>query len=321
MSKVALLIIDMQKNCKEETSCKASFDKAVEYINEISQYFRNKKHPVVIIQDIEAGGPETDGFKCVDELIVSDRDIFIQKSFSNAFWETDLDAILKNEGVDCVVISGFAAEHCALFTYNGARERGYNTFLMQNGIAGFSDDEIKNIQLLRSVVSYDALEYFLKENLDTPELESIRQMWDNYLESIGENTSSTNKKYTAWHFCDNEQDANELAELVLQGTKRATASLYLSYNNEEELPKVGDLSIIINWDGVAQCIIKTTNIDIVPYKNVTEEFAATEGEGDKSLDYWRRAHWSYFSREMKEIGKEPTDDMLVLCEKFEVVFK
>ncbi|MCB2300952.1 cysteine hydrolase family protein [Clostridium tagluense] len=162
MSKVALLVIDMQKNCKESTSCRVSFEKAVEYINEISEYFRKKKYPVVIIQDIEAGGAETDGFKCVEELVVSDNDLFVHKTYSNAFWKTELDTILKSEGVDCIVISGFAAEHCVLFTYNGAIERGYNTFLLQNGIAGFDDDEIKGIQSLRSVVSYGALEYFLK---------------------------------------------------------------------------------------------------------------------------------------------------------------
>lgn len=154
------------------------------------------------------------------------------------------------------------------------------------------------------------------------EHESIKLMWEDYLKLIGENPNNTSKKYTAWHFCDNEQDANELAELVVSGTKKATASLFLLYQEEgEELPKVGDLSIIINWNGEAQCIIKTTSIEVVPYKDVTEEFAATEGEGDKSLEYWRRAHWSYFSREMEIIGKEPTDDMLVVCEKFEVVFK
>lgn len=320
MPKAAFLIVDMQKNCKEETPCKASFEKAVEYINEISQYFRSKKYPVVIIQDVEAGGPETDGFKCVDELMVSDSDFFIQKSFSNAFWETELDAILKKEGVDCVVISGFAAEYCVLFTYNGAVERGYNAFLLQNGIAGFSDDEIRRIQFLRSVVSHDALEYFLKETQDASAHESIKQMWENYLETIGESTSNTDKKYTAWHFCDNEQDANELAVLVVSGIKKATASLYLFYSCDDELPKEGDLSIITDWNGEAQCIIETTSIEIVPYKDVTEEFAATEGEGDKSLEYWKRAHWSAFSREMKEINKEPTEDMLVVCERFEVIF-
>ena len=163
MSKVALLIIDMQKNCKESTPCKASFEKAVEYINEISSYFREKEYPVVIIQDIEAGGSETEGFKCVEELVVSDHDFFVQKIYSNSFWKTELDSILKNEGVDCVVVSGFAVEYCVLFTYNGAIERGYTTFLLRNGLAGFDEEEIKRIQLLRSVVSYEAVEYFLKE--------------------------------------------------------------------------------------------------------------------------------------------------------------
>ena len=163
MSKVALLIIDMQKNCKESTACKASFEKAVEYINEISSYFREKEYPVVIIQDIEAGGPETEGFKCVEELVVSEHDFFVQKLYSNSFWKTELDTLLKNEGVDCVVVSGFAVEYCVLFTYNGAIERGYTTFLLRNGLAGFDEEEIKRIQLLRSVVSYEAVEYFLKE--------------------------------------------------------------------------------------------------------------------------------------------------------------
>jgi nicotinamidase-related amidase len=163
MSKVALLIIDMQKFCKESTPCKTSFEKAAEYINEISGFFREKKLPVVIIQDVEAGGEGTEGFKCVEELLVSENDIFIQKAHCNAFWETELDGILKKEGVDCVIVSGFAVEYCVLFTYNGARERGYHTFILQHGVAGMDEDEIKGIQSLRPVISYDALEYFLKE--------------------------------------------------------------------------------------------------------------------------------------------------------------
>jgi nicotinamidase-related amidase len=161
MSKVALLVVDMQKNCKESTTCKESFENAIEYINEISEHFRKKKLPVIIIRDVEAGGPGTEGFDCVDELVISENDFYVNKIFNNAFWQTDLDSILKNEGVDCVVVSGFAVEHCVLFTYNGAIERGYNAFLLQKGVAGFDDEEIKRIQLRRSVISYDALEYFL----------------------------------------------------------------------------------------------------------------------------------------------------------------
>lgn len=161
MSKTALLVIDMQKNCKEETPCKETFEKAIEYINEISNYFRKKGLPVVIIRDVEAGGPGTDGFNCVEQLDVSENDFFVNKAFNNAFWQTDLDDMLKNEGVDCVVICGFAVEHCVLFTYNGAIERGYSAFLLQKGVAGYDDEEVKRIQLRRSVISYEAIEYFL----------------------------------------------------------------------------------------------------------------------------------------------------------------
>ncbi|NEQ26775.1 MAG: ASCH domain-containing protein, partial [Microcoleus sp. SIO2G3] len=44
------------------------------------------------------------------------------------------------------------------------------------------------------------------------------------------------------------------------------------------------------------------------------------GEGDRSLEYWREAHWRYFSRVLPKIGKEPTIDMLLVCERFKVVY-
>ena len=150
---------------------------------------------------------------------------------------------------------------------------------------------------------------------------SVKIMWEAYLKTLNEEERKS-VSYEAWHFCDNEKDANELAELVKAGTKRATASLYEGYEFEgEPVPKVGDHSLIINWEGEAQCIICATKIDIVPYGEVSEEFAAIEGEGDKSLEFWKRAHWAYFSREMEEMGKEANDEMLVVCEQFEVVYK
>jgi len=151
---------------------------------------------------------------------------------------------------------------------------------------------------------------------------SVMAMWKEYLATIGEKEEDTLKSYTSWHFCDNEEDANDLVELVLIGTKRATASLYLSYEYEkEDLPKVGNHSIITDWSKTARCILETVKIDIVPYQEVTEKFAATEGEGDKSLEYWRRAHWNYFSREIEAMGRKPSEDMIVVCEEFKVIYK
>ena len=61
------------------------------------------------------------------------------------------------------------------------------------------------------------------------------------------------------------------------------------------------------------------SLSIVPYNEVTAEYAAIEGEGDGSLEYWRRAHWNFFSRECKRIGREPTESMSVICSVFEVL--
>ncbi|MEM7118995.1 MAG: ASCH domain-containing protein, partial [Chloroflexota bacterium] len=129
--------------------------------------------------------------------------------------------------------------------------------------------------------------------------DSVTKMWYAYLHQIGETPETTNKTYTAWYFCDNEADANELAELVKKGQKRATASAVWTYEKEQEpIPQVGELSVILNWEGEAQCIICTTSVEIVPFNEVTAVFAATEGEGDGSLAYWRRVHWAFFTRDL-----------------------
>lgn len=124
----------------------------------------------------------------------------------------------------------------------------------------------------------------------------------------------------AYYFCDNEKDANECAELVLQGVKRATASSkWWHDHNDEALPVVGDLNIVTNWSGEPLAVIRTIKVDLVPYEKITESFAATEGEGDGSLEYWKRVHWDFYTREMSPYGVRPSKDMLIVCEEFERV--
>lgn len=125
----------------------------------------------------------------------------------------------------------------------------------------------------------------------------------------------------AFHFDDNEPSANALAALVLAGTKRASAGLL--WVNEQEggpLVRAGHLSIVTDFSGEPLCVIQTTHVEIVPFEDVTAEFAAIEGEGDGSLRYWREAHEKYFARECKRLGREPHPRMPVVCEQFEVVY-
>ena len=87
------------------------------------------------------------------------------------------------------------------------------------------------------------------------------------------------------------------------------------------MPEPGDLMIITDWDGRPLCIIETTEVTIRPYNHVDARFAYDEGEGDRSLAYWRAAHRRFFSRTLPAIGKEFATDMPLVCERFRVVYR
>ena len=124
-------------------------------------------------------------------------------------------------------------------------------------------------------------------------------------------------EYDAWAFGG---DADGLAELVKNGIKTATCSAYVFYELEdEELPKVGEYGVILDGQDEAVCIIKTTKVYVTAYDEVTEEHAFKEGEGDRSLEYWRKVHKEFFTEELKEIGQEFDEKMKLVCEEFEVV--
>lgn len=123
------------------------------------------------------------------------------------------------------------------------------------------------------------------------------------------------------HFCNNEPCANELGDLVRQGIKTATCGLLWSYEAEgEPLPQPGDLSIVTDWEGRPLSLIEITEVSIRPYNQVDAQFAYDEGEGDRSLAYWRQAHWDFFSRECAQIGREPAEDMPLVCERFRLLY-
>ena len=125
--------------------------------------------------------------------------------------------------------------------------------------------------------------------------------------------------YEAWSF---GEAPDKLADLVLQGIKTATCSAYDLYQiNNEPLPQAGDYSVILNSSEEAVCIIKTIKVYVTEFKNVSEEHAFKEGEGDRSLEYWRKVHESFLTNELASVHKEFDESTKVVCEEFEVVYK
>ncbi|MCJ8010789.1 cysteine hydrolase [Paenibacillus sp. KQZ6P-2] len=161
--KTGFLIIDMQAIHLENLE-KKIIDRACEYINYVSDVLRSNDQVVIHVQDIEGlNESNRDLYHTIPEIQIKDKDMILTKENSNAFWKTDLEQILLNESIELIIISGFAAEHCVLFTYNGAIERGFKPVLLQNGILSNNSDVITSAYRDRNLISYSVIEYLINK--------------------------------------------------------------------------------------------------------------------------------------------------------------
>ena len=121
-------------------------------------------------------------------------------------------------------------------------------------------------------------------------------------------------------FGDSAELSAELLALVRDGRKRGSAGLLWAYEADSEpIARTGDIVIVVDHRNAPSLVTRITEVEVLPFNQVAAEFAAREGEGDGSLEYWREAHWAFFSRECRRIGREPSDTMPVVCNSFEVL--
>ncbi len=139
---------------------------------------------------------------------------------------------------------------------------------------------------------------------------TAEEMWEQFLELHPEVT----QEMDAWAF---GAEPDQLAQLVLEGTKTATASAYNLYEvDKEPLPEVGTYDVVLDSHDKAICIIQIKKVSVVPFNQVSADHAFKEGEGDKSLAYWRQVHEELFTEWMAEAGLAFSEEMGVVLEEF-----
>lgn len=149
--------------------------------------------------------------------------------------------------------------------------------------------------------------------------DEVRQFWAEFCNS---SSVGIDEPYQVWYFGNSAAMADELTELVLVGQKVATASLLKTNElRPSDAPIVGGYSVVTDLKGEPKCVLQSTAVEEVRFKDVTAEFAAAEGEGDLSLEYWRTVHQDYFTREAAEHGFEFNDESVVCCERFRLLYK
>ena len=130
--------------------------------------------------------------------------------------------------------------------------------------------------------------------------------------------SAIGDEIDAWAF---GVDADFLADLVLKGEKTATASAYDLYALEaESLPQEGTFDVILDSQNQAVCIVEITRVSVQPFNQVSADHAYKEGEGDKSLAYWRQVHEDFFTDCLGEAGLTFRPESKVVLEEFRKVY-
>ncbi len=139
--------------------------------------------------------------------------------------------------------------------------------------------------------------------------ERVRTFWGAFVRA-----TEIDAPYTAWSF---GSDPTALGLLVRDGPKRAGTSLLSEYRDSgERMPEEGDLAVVLDADGDPLCVIRTTRVEVRRFGDVDAEYAWTEGEGDRSLEHWRRAHLEFFAEE----GVQADDHTEVVLETFELLW-
>jgi uncharacterized protein YhfF len=146
--------------------------------------------------------------------------------------------------------------------------------------------------------------------------------WRQYLKSLPADVDRPADFAGSFFFGFTREDASEVVDLVLQGTKTATGSVLWSYESDgRPIPQVGDYWIVTDGNENSVCIIQTTDISIIPYDEVPETYAREGAEGDGTLATWRPIYWQYIVSECRRIGRKPDQKAPLVMERFRVVYR
>jgi uncharacterized protein YhfF len=150
----------------------------------------------------------------------------------------------------------------------------------------------------------------------------VRAFWREFCDRHGE---PVEQRYDVYAFGDSPALADKLVALVMTGPKRATAGLLSDVDppgqpGDNPLPEVGVHSVLLDGRGRPVCVVRTTDVEVKPLREVDEAFAWDEGEGDRTRHDWLAAHTAYFTRQLAGRGLPFTDDLPTIFERFELVW-
>jgi len=153
VARAALLVIDMLNDFIKGNLSSPRFSKVVPCISKLTSWARERSIPVVYICDshvpnidreLRLWGPHAIrgswGAEIIEELRPRGGDFVILKRRYSGFFETELDLLLRELGVDTVILTGISTDVCVLHTAADAFFRGYNVVVVKDCVESFTEE-------------------------------------------------------------------------------------------------------------------------------------------------------------------------------------
>ena len=134
-------------------------------INAAIDTFRKHGYPVIRVYHTDLGEGPPQGSKPFEfpaSVHVKPEDPMVVKNYPSAFKKTELEKILRDQGVDTVFLCGLSAVGCVLYTYFDAKGLEFRTFMVKDAIMSHRPDLTRAVEEITGAVDLDAVEYLLE---------------------------------------------------------------------------------------------------------------------------------------------------------------
>lgn len=109
------------------------------------------------------------------------------------------------------------------------------------------------------------------------------------------------------------ESADQGAQAILAGEKTTTSSRLSDYASGKA-PFVGALSILVDGKCTPRAVIQTVRVDIVEFGKIGDDFAIAYGEGDRTLEWFRREMGEWYRQRASLSDDDFSDQTPIVCE-------
>lgn len=161
--KPVLLVIDVQNEFLPYMS-ELDVKRAPDMINGAIWMFRQRGLPIIRVYHTDpkwGPAPDSPGFQFMPSITVKEDDPKVVKNYPSAFKKTELEKLLRDQGINTVFLCGLSSTGCVLATYHGAQDLDFDVFMIKDGLIGPDPEQTNVIEEICESVTFKALQVML----------------------------------------------------------------------------------------------------------------------------------------------------------------